>query len=110
MSKEQEDFRNNQLRAVEILRILADTNSIAILDRILVINTCICGEFIGVLNLSKQELNDQLSRMISSGIIQGKINGSKTCYCLSPDVPDLLENILGKHTSHYTAHLYCNEC
>ena len=71
MNKKQEDVRNNQLKAVEILRILSATSSIAILDLMIIINTCICGEFIGVLNISKQELFDQLLRMISSGIIQG---------------------------------------
>lgn len=108
--EESEDLTNHQIKAQEVLRLLSDKNAVLILKRILLANTCICGEFIGVLDVSTQELADQLKKMANSGIIKGKVEGAKICYCISADMTLLLENLLGSPQTSYTAHQYCNEC
>ncbi|MBT2560809.1 helix-turn-helix transcriptional regulator [Pedobacter sp. ISL-68] len=108
--KESNDITNHQVKAQEVLHLLSDRNAVTILKRILLANTCICGDFIGVLDMSNHELTDQLKKMLSSGIIKGNIEGTKICYCISPDMTLLLQNILDSTQTAYTANQYCNEC
>jgi ArsR family transcriptional regulator, arsenate/arsenite/antimonite-responsive transcriptional repressor len=53
-----------------IMRILADKQS------------CICGEIVDVLPLAQATVSQHLKALKEAGLIKGKIDGVKSCYCI----------------------------
>jgi ArsR family transcriptional regulator len=45
-------------------------------------NTCICGELVDLLPLAQSTVSQHLGQLKACGLIQGNIQGPKTCYCL----------------------------
>lgn len=58
---------------IAILRYLAETR------------TCITGDISQELPLSRTTVNQHLAELKKAGLIQGRIDGAKTKYCLNPD-------------------------
>jgi len=50
------------------------------------INACVCGDLVEVLPLSQSTVSQHLRELKRVGIIQGNIEGTKTCYCINPEV------------------------
>lgn len=48
-------------------------------------NECICGEIVRVTPLSQATVSQHLKELKKSGIIIGRIEGMKSCYCLNRD-------------------------
>ncbi len=75
---------------IEILNVLADKN------------VCICGEIVEVLPLSQSTVSQHLKELKRVGLIQGEIEGKKSCYCinwnkineLDEQFGDFLQNLL----------------
>ncbi|MFQ5506385.1 MAG: ArsR/SmtB family transcription factor [Planctomycetota bacterium] len=68
---------------VRILRLLARRN------------TCVCGEIVGELHLAQSTVSQHLKIMKEAGIIQGEIDGPRTCYCLRPRTLRRLRALVG---------------
>lgn len=56
---------------IEILKVLADKN------------VCICGEIVEILPLSQSTVSQHLKELKRVGLIQGEIEGKKSCYCVN---------------------------
>lgn len=54
----------------------------AIVRHLLSRNTCICGELVDLLPLAQSTVSQHLRQLKNCGLIQGDIQGPKTCYCL----------------------------
>ena len=52
---------------------------------------CVCGEFVEITGLSQATVSQHLKELKSAGIIQGIVQGPKTCYCLSASALALLK-------------------
>ena len=71
------------------VEIASFANSLAHPARILILNTlakrgsCICGEIVEVLPLSQSTVSQHLAELKKVGIIQGTIDGQKSCYCIN---------------------------
>lgn len=53
-----------------------------IVNHLLSKNTCICGELVNLLPLAQSTVSQHLGHLKACGLIQGDIQGPKTCYCL----------------------------
>ena len=58
---------------------------IAILRTLAERRSCICGEIVEVLPLAQATVSQHLKALKEAGLIQGNIDGVKSCYCLNPD-------------------------
>jgi ArsR family transcriptional regulator len=58
---------------LEILRVLAARG------------TCVCGEVVKVMPLSQATVSQHLKVLKDAGLVQGRIDGKNSCYCLDPD-------------------------
>ncbi len=56
---------------LKILQVLADKSR------------CICGEIVDVLPLSQSTVSQHLKELKRVGLVDGEIDGPKTCYCLN---------------------------
>ncbi len=69
---------------VRILRILAKRKS------------CICGELVDELPVAQSTVSQHLKMLKDSGLIQGEIDGPRTCYCIAPGVLEELKELVAK--------------
>ncbi|MGH6915603.1 MAG: ArsR/SmtB family transcription factor, partial [Geminicoccales bacterium] len=47
--------------------------------------TCICGEIVEVLPLAQATVSQHLKVLKEAGLLQGTIEGPRSCYCLDAD-------------------------
>jgi predicted transcriptional regulator len=86
-----EIFSTEQNQLATLLKALAHPARIAILQRILASNTCICGDLVGELGLAQATISQHLKELKTAGIIQGTIEGVSVCYCINPVTWKLIE-------------------
>lgn len=81
-----ESFREDIIRLADIAKALAHPMRIKILQILAEKKTCICGEIVELLPLSQSTVSQHLKELKRVGLIQGEIEGPKTCYCLNMKV------------------------
>lgn len=102
-----EIFTEEQNLLASLLKAMAHPARIAILQRIILSNTCICGDLVGELGLAQATISQHLKELKSAGLIQGTIEGVSVCYCINPNVWKLLENKLGQFVGSYKGTTEC---
>lgn len=73
-------------RRAELAKALAHPARLAILEFVAMQSNCICGDIVDKLPLSQSTVSQHLKELKKSGLIQGNINGPKTCYCIDEKV------------------------
>ena len=76
-------FTKEQNRLASLAKALAHPARIAILQHLLTVQGCICGDLVEVLPLSQSTISQHLKELKKAGIITGEIEGVKTCYCIN---------------------------
>jgi DNA-binding transcriptional ArsR family regulator len=57
--------------------------------------TCICGEIVDELPLAQSTVSQHLKILKDSGIVQGEVDGPRTCYCIDPRALRRLKALVG---------------
>lgn len=81
-SKAQE-FSKEDIHLAEVAKALAHPARIAILKYVAQQNACICNDIVEELPLSQSTISQHLKALKSVGLIDGEIDGPRTCYCLN---------------------------
>lgn len=102
-----EIFTEEQNRLAVVLKALAHPARIAILQRIMVANTCICGNLVGELGLAQATISQHLKELKNAGLIQGSIEGASICYCIDPKAWKLLQQELNIFVGSYKEQQNC---
>jgi ArsR family transcriptional regulator len=76
------EFTEADQRLAEIAKALSHPARIAILRILAERGTCICGEIVEVLPLAQSTVSQHLKALKEAGLIQGEIEGPRTCYCV----------------------------
>lgn len=63
---------------------LAHPARIAILEHLLRINSCVCGDLVGAIDLAQPTISQHLKELKNAGFIQGTVEGTRVCYCIDP--------------------------
>jgi ArsR family transcriptional regulator len=74
--------QNNELSV--LFKALGHPARLAVLDYLLSVNTCICGDIVNVLPLAQPTVSQHLKELKNAGIIKGTIEGTAICYCINP--------------------------
>jgi ArsR family transcriptional regulator len=56
---------------------------------------CVCGEIVDDLPLAQSTVSQHLKALKEAGLVQGTVEGRRTCYCLDPDAVTALEEEVG---------------
>jgi len=80
-----EEFTPEEMRLADVAKALSHPARIRILKILADKNVCICGELVDGLPLAQATVSQHLKELKRVGLIQGEIEGPKTCYCLSRD-------------------------
>jgi ArsR family transcriptional regulator len=93
------EFSEADQRLAETAKALGHPARIAILRVLAQRGTCICGEIVEVLPLAQSTVSQHLKALKEAGLIQGEIEGPRTCYCIDWDVFTDSVNALNEMTA-----------
>jgi len=101
-------FTESQNQLAVLAKALGHPARIAIMEYLLKVDTCICGDIVSELPLSQPTVSQHLKELKNAGLIKGSIEGNSICYCINEPG---LEKIKG-FFEHITTHLQKkrNEC
>jgi ArsR family transcriptional regulator len=79
-----EKFGPDDERLAGWLKALAHPARLRIVEVLAARGTCICGEIVEVLPLAQATVSQHLKVLKDAGLLQGTIDGPRSCYCLDP--------------------------
>lgn len=77
-------FTKQQNELASIAKALGHPARIAILQHLVKMNACVCGDLVEELGLAQATTSQHLKELKNAGIIQGNIEGASVCYCIEP--------------------------
>lgn len=66
-----------------VLKALGHPARLAIVQHLLSVDSCICGDIVEVLPLSQPTISQHLKELKNVGLISGTVEGNSVCYCLN---------------------------
>ena len=87
-----EDFSKEEVELAELAKALGHPARIAILKVLAERKSCICGEIVDVLPLAQATVSQHLKALKKAGIVEGTIEGPRSCYCLKTEKPSIKQN------------------
>ena len=88
-------FTKQQNSIATIAKALGHPARIAIIEYLLKVDHCICGDIVNELPLAQPTISQHLAALKNANIIKGTIEGTAICYCINPDTIDKIENHFG---------------
>ncbi|PWA04590.1 ArsR/SmtB family transcription factor [Flavobacterium psychrotolerans] len=78
-------FSEKQNELAILFKALSHPARVAIIEYLLTVDTCICGDIVNELPLAQPTVSQHLKELKNAGIIKGNIEGTAICYCLNPE-------------------------
>ena len=79
-------FTAEQNHLASLAKALAHPARIAIIQYLIKIDTCVCGDLVEVLPLSQSTVSQHLKELKKAGILKGDVEGVSVCYCINEAV------------------------
>jgi len=80
-----ENFTVEQNELATMAKALGHPARIAIIQHLLKINSCICGDLVDEIPLAQPTISRHLKELKAIGIIKGTIEGTSVNYCIDAD-------------------------
>ncbi|MGQ7946607.1 ArsR/SmtB family transcription factor [Flavobacterium sp. WC2509] len=93
-----EHFTDAQNQIASIAKALGHPARIAIIEYLLKVNECICGDIVNELPLAQPTVSQHLKELKNAGIIKGNITGNSICYCIDEKAIALLNTYFSNIT------------
>ena len=77
-----EGFTKKQNNTANMLKAMAHPARVAIMEYLLKVDSCICGDIVSELPLSQPTISQHLKELKSAGLIKGSVEGNTICYCV----------------------------
>ncbi len=90
-----EHFTSKQNEMSTIIKALGHPARIAIIEYLLKVDSCICGDIVDELPLAQPTISQHLKELKNAGLIKGSIEGNAVCYCLDEKAFEKLQNYFG---------------
>lgn len=91
-----ENFSAQQNELATISKALGHPARLAIVDFLIKVDTCICGDIVNELPLAQPTVSQHLKELKNAGIIKGNIEGNAICYCIDEDAIKKLNDYFGQ--------------
>ncbi|MCF8090828.1 MAG: metalloregulator ArsR/SmtB family transcription factor [Desulfotignum sp.] len=73
-------------QVTKIFKALGHPTRIKIVKHLIEIDTCICGEIVGIFPYSQSTISQHLKMLKESGIVCGEVEGPKTYFCVDKNM------------------------
>ncbi|MFT4203380.1 MAG: metalloregulator ArsR/SmtB family transcription factor [Chitinophagaceae bacterium] len=90
-----EHFTESQNAIATLAKALGHPARIAIVEYLMKVDTCICGDIVNELPLAQPTVSQHLKELKNAGLIKGSIEGNAICYCIDEKAIEKLQNYFG---------------
>ncbi|MEY4963359.1 MAG: hypothetical protein RLZZ323_678 [Bacteroidota bacterium] len=80
-----EGFTAEQNELAILAKAIGHPARIAIIEYLLKIDSCICGDIVNELPLAQPTVSQHLKELKNAGLIKGNIEGTSICYCVNEE-------------------------
>lgn len=102
-----EHFTEQQNQIATIAKALGHPARIAIIEHLIKVNACICGDIVNELPLAQPTVSKHLRELKNAGLIKGSIEGNAICYCIDPSTFGIMKNYFEKIAASDTKQNCC---
>ena len=86
-----ESFSVEHNEMANLFKALSHPARVAIVDYLLSVDSCICGDIVNELPLAQPTISQHLKELKNANIIKGTIEGTAICYCINPETIQKIE-------------------
>lgn len=86
-----EHFSEAQNEIAAIAKALGHPARVAILEYLLSVDACICGDIVNELPLAQPTISQHLKELKNANLIKGTIEGTAICYCINKETIEKLQ-------------------
>ncbi|WP_017258719.1 ArsR/SmtB family transcription factor [Pedobacter arcticus] len=87
-----EHFTEKQNEIAKIAKALGHPARVAIVEYLIKVDTCICGDIVNELPLAQPTVSQHLKELKNAGLIKGSIEGNSICYCIEEKTIEKLQD------------------
>ena len=87
-----EYFTDEQNKIAGICKALGHPARIAIIEHLMKVNACICGDLVNELPLAQPTISQHLKELKNAELIKGEIEGNSICYCLNEKTFEIIKD------------------
>ncbi|AEA45043.1 ArsR/SmtB family transcription factor [Fluviicola taffensis] len=91
-------FTDEQNRLASMMKAMGHPARIAIMEYLIEVDTCICGDIVNVVSLAQPTVSQHLKELKTAGLIKGSIEGTSICYCVDKEAIAELQSYLANAT------------
>jgi ArsR family transcriptional regulator, arsenate/arsenite/antimonite-responsive transcriptional repressor len=102
-----EFFTEAQNELAVIAKVLGHPARIAILQHLLKVNTCICGDLVEEIGLAQPTISQHLKELKTIGLIKGSIEGTSVCYCINGERWSHIQQLMNELFKSYKSPTSC---
>ncbi len=88
-------FTDKQNAIATMAKALGHPARVAIIEYLMSVDACICGDIVNELPLSQPTVSQHLKELKTAGLIKGNIEGNAICYCIDERAFDALQKYFG---------------
>ena len=96
-------FSPEQVEMSAIIKALGHPARLSILEHLLKVDSCVCGDIVDVIPLSQPTISQHLKELKMVGLIKGTVEGNSVCYCLNENIIEKLFTYIGNIKSTLVA-------
>jgi DNA-binding transcriptional ArsR family regulator len=93
-----EHFTDEQNSLAILIKALGHPARIAIIEHLIQVNSCICGDIVSELPLAQATISQHLKELKNAGLIKGSVEGKKICYCIDESAVEKLKGFFEELT------------
>lgn len=102
-----ENYSKEQNELAVLAKALGHPARVAILQCLLGIERCICGDLVEELPLSQATVSQHLKALKEAKLIKGNIEGTSVCYCIDPITWENAQKLLNRMFDSYDGSNCC---
>lgn len=87
-----EHFTEKQNKIAILAKALGHPARVAIIEYLMRVDTCICGDIVNELPLAQPTVSQHLKELKNAGLIKGNIEGTAICYCIDEQALEILQS------------------
>lgn len=91
-----EHFTDKQNFIATLAKALGHPARIAIMEYLIKVDACICGDIVNELPLAQPTISQHLKELKNAGLIKGSVDGNSICYCVDENTIQKLQDYFNK--------------
>ncbi|MFM7667159.1 MAG: ArsR/SmtB family transcription factor [Bacteroidota bacterium] len=100
-------FTDKQNTIATLLKAFGHPARVAIMEYLMKVDTCICGDIVNELPLAQPTVSQHLKELKNAGLIKGNIEGNSICYCIDEKAIDKLQKYFSNISTKLTEKNCC---